>query len=68
MRLTKEEAKEINLPGLAECFEVFNGMPEDSVMEESLGRANPKIPQDEMVGILPSWSRKRTQLLQNEIK
>jgi hypothetical protein len=46
------KTKEINLPELAKCFEVFNDMPADSVMEESLGMANPKIPQEEMVETL----------------
>lgn len=46
------KAEEINLPGLAKCFKVFNGMPENSVMEESLGMANPKIPHEVMLETL----------------
>lgn len=49
---TAVKAKELKLPALAKCFNPFKDMPEASVMEESLGMADPKIPQAEMVEIL----------------
>lgn len=49
---TAARAKELKLPALAKCFDPFKGMPEEGIMEESLGMADPKIPQAEMVEIL----------------
>lgn len=46
------KAKELNLPEIAKCFEVFKDMPENAVMEESLWMANSKIPYVEMLETL----------------
>ena len=55
------KAREINLPEIAKCFEVFKDMPEDTVMEESLWMANPKVPYEGMLETLKNAMEKASE-------